>query len=1431
MCRRFIRVSLIACVLTIFAPTAGSADDDQRVTGFVPQALAVTGCHVVTGTGAEAQDATVIVRGDRIEVIAAEADVPVDARVIDAQGMYLYPGFLDAGGTLLLNDDAAIPEEDGRPADFRRDVLAATRPDNRRGLTPEHELSDSLSISDDARTAHQRQGITAVHVITTRAIAPGRPCLIALVDAPHRETVLNSEPFCLFHIAAPSGGRSTGSAYPITLMGAIAHLRQAFLDAQRHREHVRLCAEGQADIPRPPHDPALASLADVLEGSRRAMFLADSCDDIHRALDFAGEHGLSPILVGGRDATQCIDRLKELDVPVVLRLDFGKAPEVKPVEAKEELTAEFQDPVRVQEDALNRWKERAATAARLSEAGVKVAFGSMGLKQIDEWLPQLRVAVENGLPEDAALAAMTSNSAELLGVEERLGTLEVGKLGHMVVMTGPWHDERSKVRYTIIDGRIYESNKDAKPVEPESEPLPQLAGNWRVTIESGDMSTTTATLELTQDGAKLAGNFLSEHGSGKLDSGNIKDASAKFVVSIGAGDRAIRLQFSGDYTAKTEETPETLSGTLSSPFGAPTKWNAERIAEPDNDNPVQISLDEGNEPGDAEAKPDALPTELDSDRRRAPTGSGHMLIKNATVLTGRGETLSATDVLVRDGKIIEIGQDLSGGDDVLVIDGTGRFVMPGMVDTHSHIMIAEGINESSQSIVPEVRVKDVVESDDVAEYRALAGGLTTARILHGSANVIGGQDAVVKLKHGVPASEHIITDGPQGVKFALGENVKRNPNRFPNTRMGVEATLKRAFFEALDYRRGWQEYDRRVAAGEQNLLPPRRDLRLEELADIIEHETLIHCHCYRADEILMLLRTAEELGIRIQSLQHVLEGYKIAPEIVAHGASCSTFADWWAYKVEAYDATPFNTTLLYKAGANIVVKSDNSELMRHMNLEAAKSLRYGNMPADAVLQMVTINPARELGLHEKIGSIEVGKDADFAVFNGNPLSPFSRCELTIIDGEVRFDRSLQPTAMSAAAQERSSTPAELVLAPSDVRERKLDLPQAINGVYAVTGATVHPVDGPDLEQGTVVIADGKIAAIGADVEVPEDAAVIQAHGMHVYPGLIDAGTTLGVAEIGQVSETQDSRESGRFQPDIRAGIAVNVDSELIPVARAGGVTAALIRPGGMTIAGQCSLFQTAGWTSEEMVLDYTSGLSVEWSGDEKVIEELRELLENARLYDRIRSQPEDEQHVIQDPRFEALRPYVRGEKPVFIEAESRKAIAEAILFAEKEKLKIILTSATDAWKLADELQEREIPVIVGPTMRNPVESWDPFDAPYANPARLHEAGVLFCIRSDNASNSRNVAFEAAITVAYGLPEEEALKAITLNAAKVLGVEEQMGSLTPGKTANLIITDGSPLQHSTQIKGVFVAGVPHAPESRQTRFYERYLQRLETSAAE
>ena len=403
------------------------------------------------------------------------------------------------------------------------------------------------------------------------------------------------------------------------------------------------------------------------------------------------------------------------------------------------------------------------------------------------------------------------------------------------------------------------------------------------------------------------------------------------------------------------------------------------------------------------AKPAPAPfvdvaTELDEDRKPSIHTGGDVLIKDATILTVTKGTIAKGSILVEDGKIKAVGTGLTAPEGVTVIDAAGLVAMPGIIDTHSHIAVQGGVNEGTLSVVPEVRVKDVVTGDDVAIYRALAGGTTTARLLHGSANTIGGQDAVAQaaLRQAGPRPDHQgRTSGreirPGRKRHAVAGTVPQHPD---GRRVGDRTCLRGGQGVSRDVGRLPARPKRRRTPAKLGP-PPRVDLRLEALAGILDGSIKIHSHCYRSDEILMLLRTAQKYGVRVQSLQHVLEGYKVAAEIAAHGASASTFSDWWAYKIEAYDAIPYNAALLTEAGASVCIKSDDAELMRHLNLEAAKMVKYGGVSESQALAMITINPARELGLDGRLGSIEVGKDADIVLFNGHPFDAFSRCELAL----------------------------------------------------------------------------------------------------------------------------------------------------------------------------------------------------------------------------------------------------------------------------------------------------------------------------------------------------------------------------------------------------------------------------------------------------
>ena len=421
--------------------------------------------------------------------------------------------------------------------------------------------------------------------------------------------------------------------------------------------------------------------------------------------------------------------------------------------------------------------------------------------------------------------------------------------------------------------------------------------------------------------------------------------------------------------------------------------------------------------------------ELDADRVPKTRTGGDVLLKNATVITlGPSGTLENASVLVRKGRIEAVGRAIAAPAGVKEIDCTNRFIMPGIIDCHSHIANEGGLNEASQTVTPEVRIADVVKPDDIAIYRALAGGVTSANVLHGSANAIGGQNAVIKLRWGRRLASELLFEGaPRGIKFALGENPKRSnfpdgrAKRFPNTRMGVEASFRRSFTEAQEYRKQWDAWEKTKQGA-----PPRRDQRLETLAGILKGEILVHCHCYRADEILMILDVARDFGFKPATLQHVLEGYRVAPEMAAAGVGGSTFSDWWAYKIEAWDAIPGNGPLMHDQGVLVSYNSDNSQLASRLNWEASKAVKFGISEEEA-LKFVTINPAKQLRIDDKTGSLEMGKDADFVVWSGNPLSVYSKCEQTWVDGRRYFDLQ-EDQQMSEQIQKERATLIQKVLA-------------------------------------------------------------------------------------------------------------------------------------------------------------------------------------------------------------------------------------------------------------------------------------------------------------------------------------------------------------------------------------------------------------------
>jgi len=853
----------------------------------------------------------------------------------------------------------------------------------------------------------------------------------------------------------------------------------------------------------------------------------------------------------------------------------------------------------------------------------------------------------------------------------------------------------------------------------------------------------------------------------------------------------------------------------------------------------------------------ATPAVVPSLGAQAPT-PGLVAIRNATLLTVTRGTIANGTILLRDGKIAAVGTNVQIPAGAEIYDGAGKFVSPGIIDAHSHIA-NDAINEGATAVASMTGMEDVLNANDINIYRARAGGTTSSNILHGSSDPIGGKTLVIKLRWGKTRPSDLIFQGaPPGIKFALGENVTRKrgttptpPERFPTTRQGVEYVIRDAFTRAKVYQKEWQDYQAKSKAGQDSLMP-RRDLQLDALVEILEGKRLVHAHSYRADEILMLIRLADEMGFKVATFQHVLEGYKVAKEIAAHGAGASGFSDWWGYKMEAEDAIPYNCALMTKKGVSVSINSDDAEVSRRLNNEASKCVRYGGLTDDEALATVTINPAKHLKIDNRVGSLEVGKDADVVIWTHHPLSTAAIVERSYIDGIAYYDREkdLVRAGMvevsagrggrganagngngnGAAAQQtgaQAGTPAP----------ERYDVKFNANGAtWAITNAKIYTVTGPVIEKGTIVIKGNKIEAVGANVSVPSGAKVVDAAGANVYPGMIDASTDVGLNEPG-VRNYDDVSDILPFAQMLRTRVAVQADSDAIPVARVEGMTTIAVWPGGGTISGEIPVMNTGGWTWEEMTVRPSAGLVMNFpggggggrgggggggaatnTGGPDPLTQLNQLLARARAYAK---QGANRQI---DWTLEPFVPIIERRQAMYVAAGNDVAIRSAVTWAEKENVRIVIRSGPDAQQSAEFLKQHNVPLILSNILTLPSRE-DAFHAyPYQAAGVLAKAGVTFAFSSGGFQFARNVPFQAGRSVAWGLSQDDAIKALTINAAKILGVDHQIGSIEAGKIANLVVLKGSPLEIRSQITHVIVAGNDLPLTSKHVELFNRFMSR-------
>ncbi|WP_031425569.1 amidohydrolase family protein [Flavimarina sp. Hel_I_48] len=889
------------------------------------------------------ENGMLIVQKGKITAAGKSVSIPEHAVVIDATGKHIYPSFIETYSGFGIEKPKS--ESNGRSPQYEATREGYYWNDHIRSET---NAIDDFKYDNKAAEAMLKAGFGTVQTHKEDGIARGTGLLVALNEqgtAADRLLNVGSAQFFSFEKSNLSD-----QSYPGSIMGATALIRQVFEDANWYKE-------GNV----PTRDLSLEALNANMGIPQ--IFKGDGLYDDLRIASLAKEIEVPFIIVGGGDEYLRIDELKETGAQYILPINFPEAYDVE-------------DPYQASYVSLSQmleWNQAPTNPAKLQEAGLTFALTTNGLKSPDKFMEMLQKAMKYGLTEQQALASLTTVPAKLLGQDDKIGSLKKGVWANFLVTSGPIFDKETVLYENWVQGNK-NIIKDASTKD--------IDGSYALTI--GDQK---YTLELSKSTEK--------------PSVTVKQGDTKLGSKITYSDGWLNVTFTTPDTAEkkyirliAQTDQEPLSGKAILADGTETRFTATPTG-------TTVASSSDTEEDKEEEKeemdtPKVMPLTYPDvaygfeTQPKAET----LLFQNATVWTGEDEeALENTDVLIKNGKISAIGKGLSAGN-ARVIDATGKYLTAGIVDEHSHIA-AFDINESGQNSSAEVRMKDAVNPDDIDIYRDLAGGVTTIQLLHGSANPIGGQSAVMKLKWGASIDEMVLDD-IKFIKFALGENVKQSNwgsfSRFPQTRMGVQQLY-------MDYFQRAREYEAKKKSGK----PYRKDYEMETLVDILNGERFISSHSYIQSEINMLMKVAEDFGFRINTFTHILEGYKVADKMKEHGVAGSTFSDWWAYKYEVNDAIPYNAAIMWSQGVLTGINSDDAEMSRRLNQEAAKTMKYGGVPEMEAWKFVTLNPAKMLHIDDRVGSIKKGKDADVVLWSTNPMSVSAVAEKTLIEGVVYFD--------------------------------------------------------------------------------------------------------------------------------------------------------------------------------------------------------------------------------------------------------------------------------------------------------------------------------------------------------------------------------------------------------------------------------------------
>ncbi len=978
-------IALILIIGSFWTGEANTLAQSPPANGMRPadlRAHAIVGATIVPSPGQQIENGTILIRKGVIEAVGTDLQIPPDARIWDAEGLTVYPGLIESA---LMIDPGPIVKTEGSHWNSR--------------IHPEFRMAEHAGPDAKIRKELRDMGFTTAAVYPSKGEFRGSGAVISLAENP--EHMLAYDEHGSMAIAFDYGGRFGAAEYPGALAGAVALLRQTIYDAKWHAECSRLYAQNPAGLEPPTRADALSALREVVVGTQPLLFEARSELDLPLIDRVLGEFNLNATYLGTGNEFLRLEEIVRLHRPLILPLNFPIRPELSSISQQK----------RTNLRSMLSWEQAPTNPRRLINAGAIIALTTHKLKNRKDFRKNLRMAIQHGLSEQNALAALTTIPASFLGLQDTLGTIAPGKAANLVVTKGSLFDKKSVIRATWINGRRHEST-----ISPLS-----LKGTGTLTTTSG---------------ISLEAKFNAEKKSLSLAGPDEKSVKAKKVL-IQNDQMSFILPghlfgANGWITLSGVRNENTISGTGELPDG--TRFNFSLTVEPDEDGGdegVRKNKDSKDDVVKKESKDDkddfVMPPEelvfpLGGYGLSAPPESENFILVGATLWTCEDMGIIKNGVMqVKDGKIVYIGRTMPAGlpRGITIRNINGKHVTPGLIDPHSHTGLRGGVNEWAQANSAEVRMSDSINPDDINWYRELAGGLTAANQLHGSANPMGGQNSPVKIKWGRPARDFPIQDAKPGIKFALGENVKRSTNRYPDTRMGVETYIRDGFTAARAYAEEQVRYNALTPAEKSRVYPPQRDLELDTLVEILNGERLIHCHSYRQDEILSLIRIADDFGFTIGVFQHVLEGYKVAEAIAEHGAGGSTFSDWWMYKMEVMDAIPYNGALMNEVGVLTTFNSDSSEHARRLNTEAAKAVRYGGVSPEEALKFVTINAAKQLRIDHRTGSLAVGKDADFVVWSGDPLSIYTRCEQTWIEGARYFDLDKDRELSERTATERN----------------------------------------------------------------------------------------------------------------------------------------------------------------------------------------------------------------------------------------------------------------------------------------------------------------------------------------------------------------------------------------------------------------------------